>query len=241
MTASIHSLGFYTTPTHTCSYFKDRQAITMFADPRFPKSGSLYSQLAKYGFRRSGKHIYQPHCEMCTACIPVRIPVNDFIPNRNQKRTLLKNKELKSNILPAGFHKEHFNLYKRYLEFKHPGGGMDNPSVESYTDFLFADWMETIILEIYLDQELLAIAVIDQLNDSLSAVYTFYNPEFTERSLGTYAILLEIEKARELGLKWLYLGYWINGCKKMSYKNNFNPLEYYINNAWTLAPKHYKT
>ena len=238
MTASVQNLGFYNTPPHECSYFPDRQAITLFADPRFPKSKDLYSTLANYGFRRSGKHLYQPHCKACTACIPVRIPVNEFNSRRNQRRLWKKNKYLTIKTLAADFYDEHFQLYKHYQSVRHAGGGMDNPTTKSYMDFLIADWMDTVFYEMRLNNKLLAVAVVDQLKDGLSAVYTFFDPEYSVRSLGTYAILLEIEDARRLNLGWVYLGYWINGCAKMSYKSEFQPLEYFINNSWKRLPKY---
>lgn len=240
MTASIQKLGFYTTPSHECSYFKDRQAVTLFADPRFPKTNELYSALANYGFRRSGKHLYQPHCKTCSDCIPVRIPVREFSPRRNQRRTWLKNSDLTVTRFAAGFNEEQFQLYKRYLSSRHTGGGMDNPTTKSYMDFLFADWMDTYTYEYRLHDKLLAVAVVDKLLEGLSAVYTFFDPDYSSRSLGTYAILQEIDETRKQNLDWLYLGYWIKGCAKMSYKSDFQPLEYFINNTWTrnvLTPK----
>lgn len=237
MTASIQKLGFYTTPSHECSYFTDRQAITLFADPRFPKSSELYSTLANYGFRRSGKHLYQPRCHNCCACVPVRIPVREFSPRRNQRRTWIKNKDLTVTKHKAEFNEDQYQLYRSYLSTRHPGGGMDNPTTKSYMDFLFADWMDTYTYEFRFHDKLLAVAVVDKLINGLSAVYTFFDPDYSHRSLGTYAILQEVEEAREQNLDWLYLGFWIKGCVKMSYKSDFQPLEYYINNSWSRLQK----
>lgn len=236
MTADIQKLGFYATPPHNCSYFSDRQAVTLFADPKFPKTIQLYSLLIRYGFRRSGKHLYQPHCASCSACIPVRIPIHDFTPRRSQQRTWRRNKDITINALPAEYQEDHFKLYKNYLSFRHPHGGMENPTAESYMDFLMTDWANTIFYEMKLEEKLMAIAVVDQLNDGLSAVYTFFNNEYLKRGLGTYAILFEIEEAKRLGLNWLYLGYWIENCKKMTYKKEFQPLEYYYNGQWQRQP-----
>ena len=232
MSGQIQKLGFYITPPHSCSYFENREAITLFADPRFPKTSRLYSTLANYGFRLSGKHIYQPHCESCKACIPVRVPVNEFVPQRNQQRTWRQNQDLTVDILDAEYRDEHYHLYQRYLSARHPGGGMDNPTPESYMEFLCADWMNTVFYEIKYDNQLLAIAVADQLEDGLSAVYTFFDPDHSNRGLGTYAILLEIEKAKQLRLDWLYLGYWIDACPKMQYKEKYRPLEYFVCGNW---------
>jgi len=206
-------LSFFSTPVHRCSYLAGRDAVTVFADPRFPKSTELYSVLSRYGFRRSGTHIYRPQCPGCSACIPVRIPVREFVPRRRQRRVRNRNADLTVIERPAEFREEHFDLYRGYLAARHPGGGMDNPTPQQYTDFL--------------------IGVADRLDDGLSAVYTFFDPTTARRSLGTHAVLWEIEECWRLGLDWLYLGYWIPGCGKMSYKQDFQPSEYFVDGSWT--------
>ena len=236
MTNNIQKLSFYITPLHDCSYFDDRQAITLFADPKFPKNQKLYSSLAKHGFRRSGNHLYQPHCETCMACIPVRIPVNHFSPRRSQRRNWRMNKNLTVKAVSAEYRDEHFELYQRYLSERHPDGGMDNPSPKNYKEFLISDWIETVFYEIRQSGSLLAVAVADKLEDGLSAVYTFFDPDYLRQGLGTYAILFEIEETKRLGYKWLYMGYWIEHCGKMNYKNDFQPLEYYLNGSWQRLP-----
>jgi arginyl-tRNA--protein-N-Asp/Glu arginylyltransferase len=225
-------LGFYSTPPHQCSYLDKQEAITLFADPNFPKNMRLYSALKNYGFRRSGSHLYIPKCENCSACISLRIPVNDFSPNRGQKRIFSKNSDLQIIERPATFTHAHFELYKKYLSARHPGGGMDNPTPESFMDFLTAKWSDTVFFEFLLDGNAVAIAVTDILDDSLSAVYTFYNPDMLQRSLGKFAILFQIVQAQLLEKKWLYLGYWIEDCKKMQYKSEFLPQELFYNGEW---------
>lgn len=227
--------AFYTTPPHVCSYLPPRQATTLFTDPALPKDRGLYSILSEQGFRRSGAHLYRPSCPGCQACIPVRIPVQEFRPRRNQRRTWDGNRDL--HVVPgrAGFRVEYFDLYRRYLRARHPNGGMDDPSPEGFMDFLTAPWAETLFYEFRLGDRLLAIAVVDRLEHALSAVYTFYDPACRERSLGRYAILHEIQEARAHGLAWLYLGYWIAGCRKMRYKNEYQPLEYYVGGRWERA------
>ena len=133
---------------------------------------------------------------------------------------------------PPSFNTEHFELYRRYLSARHPNGGMENPDPDSYLQFLTAWWADSMFLEFREGSELFAVAVADRLQDGLSAIYTFYAPEHPHRGLGRFAILKEIEFARQLGLKWLYLGYWIAECRKMSYKNDYRPLEYFINGKW---------
>ena len=230
---SIQKLGFYATPPHACNYLPDREAVTLFADPRFPKNSRLYSALADCGFRRSGEHLYTPHCDSCASCIPVRVPVNEFKRSRNQARNWKGNADLLVKQLPAEFSEEHFALYQRYLKFRHPDGGMDNPTPDSYMEFLTASWADTFFLEIRLGKTLVAVAVTDIMDNALSAIYTFFDPELEKRSLGRYAILYQIEQSRQRGFSWLYLGYWIKRCRKMSYKAEYQPLEYYVNNQWT--------
>ena len=232
MSKVAHKLGFYATPPHECSYLSDKQATTLFADPRFPKNRQLYSALLGNGFRRSGEHLYQPYCTGCSACIPIRIPVNDFKPTRNQIRTWKRNHDLIIRPRDTGFDLHHYELYQRYLVSRHAGGGMDNPTPESYMDFLTANWADTVFLEMKHENQLLAVAIVDRMDDALSAVYTFFDPEFSNRSLGKFAILYEINEASRTGLSWLYLGYWIAECKKMNYKNEYQPMEYFLDGKW---------
>lgn len=229
-------LGFYMTPEHECSYLPGKNAITMFADPDFPMNGNIYSTLSEQGFRRSGKHVYKPQCRQCNACIAVRLSVNKFSRNRNQKRNWIRNNDLEIIKIPAQFNSEHFRLYERYLAVRHPDSGMDNPDPENYMSFLKTEWATTVFYEFREADKLLAVAVVDELADGLSAVYTFYDPGDFSRSLGRYAILTEIEIARNQGLQWLYLGYWIVDCAKMQYKNEYQPLEYFYDNAWHDRP-----
>lgn len=229
-------LGFYITPEHTCSYLKERQAITLFADPHFPMNRHIYTQLAQKGFRRSGEYLYKPYCDHCNACIPVRIPVNAFIMRKRHRRIWKNNKDLSISECSTEFNESHFELYRKYLNKKHPGGGMDNPGRKDYTGFLSSCWMDTMFYELKLEDQLIAVAVTDRLDDGLSAVYTFYDPDFGIRSLGIYSILFEIEETKRMGLDWLYLGYWIAECSKMNYKDQFRPLEYLYDNAWIRHP-----
>jgi len=228
----VQRLGFYATPPHNCNYLPEQEAVTLFADPHFPKNTRLYSALADCGFRRSGEHLYIPHCSACSSCVPVRIPVNEFIPSRNQLRTIKKNRKLTINRMPAEFDQEHFTLYKRYLASRHKGGGMDDPTRENYIEFLIASWTETYFYEMRDADRLVCVAVVDYMDDALSAVYTFFDPEYAKYSLGKFSIIFEIEEARRSGRKWLYLGYWIEGCDKMEYKSEYRPMEFYINNEW---------
>lgn len=229
----IHPLGFFRTPPHDCGYLPDRQAVTMFVDPRVRPDQASYTLLSQHGFRRSGSHVYRPRCHECSACVPIRVPVDDFRPSRSQRRVVNRNSELIVERKPARYQEEHFDLYARYIGDRHLGGGMEDPDPTSYMDFLTASWAETFFLEFRLKQRLIAVAVVDELADGLSAVYTFFDPAESKRSPGRFAILKEIELTQQFGLQWLYLGYWIEQCRKMSYKTDFSPHQKFIDGAWT--------
>ena len=227
------NVAFYATPPYQCSYLEDKQAVTLFVDPSLPKSPEVYATLSGYGFRRSGEHLYRPRCPRCSACIPVRIPVAEFEPRRNQRRTLRANADLEVVCTGPDFKQEHYQLYQRYLGDRHKDGGMDQPSPQSYLDFLTSTWTNTLFYEMRLAGKLIALAVVDEMQHALSAVYTFYDLDYGSRSLGRFAILYQIDLARRRGMRWLYLGYWIGRCAKMNYKNEYQPLEYYFDGHWT--------
>ena len=230
--ARVNTLNFYTTPPHACSYLDDRQAVTLFADPGIPKTADVYAFLSAHGFRRSGEHLYRPHCPHCQACVPVRLPVDDFVPRRHQQRALEINSDIDVRERPAGYDEEHFKLYRRYLEARHAGGGMDNPTPQQFKDFLTSRWAETVFFDMRLNSRLVGVAVVDRMRDALSAVYTYFDPKLANRSLGKFAVLCEIAQAKAEGKPWLYLGYWIRNCRKMRYKTDYQPLEYLWDGVW---------
>ncbi|WP_241521155.1 arginyltransferase [Kineobactrum sediminis] len=232
MTSSMRDLKVYTTYPHSCSYLKDQEATTLFIDPRQEMDQALYSRLSTMGFRRSGNHIYRPHCASCTACIPARVPVREFRPSRAQRRTFKRNSDLRIEQTGDINDPVAYDLYYRYIEQRHADGDMFPPDREQYTSFLSDAWNCTRYYRFYEGERLLAVAVVDALTDGMSAIYTFFEPEAERRSLGSYAILWQIEHARELGLDYLYLGYWIRNCAKMSYKTDYRPLELCIGNRW---------
>ena len=227
----------YATPPHECSYLPDHWATTLFIDPLFPKDAQLYGKLSQHGFRRSGEHLYRPHCQGCKACIPVRIPVPKFVSRRSQQRVWQKNRDLTVSAAAPVFNPEHFELYCRYLAARHQGGGMDNPTPDSYIQFLTSSWAKTVFYEFRLEKKLFIVAVVDHFENGLSAVYTFFEPNYPQQSLGVYAILWEIEAAKRWHRDWLYLGYWIEDCRKMKYKMDYQPLEYYHQGRWSLFQK----
>ncbi|MBN45613.1 MULTISPECIES: arginyltransferase [unclassified Methylophaga] len=225
------SLDFYQDRPHACSYLEDRLARNIYPDPLRPLTNTLYSQLIQHGFRRSGEHVYRPFCPACDACVPVRIDVNNFRPNRSQRRCLRNNNDIDIVIKPANFNAEHYELYQRYLAHRHPGGGMDNPSKETYLQFLTSSWSDTAFIEFRAREKLLAVAITDFVTDAASAFYTFFDPELSARSLGTFAILKQVELAQQQNLSWLYLGYWIGDSPKMRYKSRFSALQQF-NGQW---------
>jgi arginine-tRNA-protein transferase len=235
MRAESAKLLLFATPSHVCSYLPENHATTVFVDPEYPKDSSIYTLLSQNGFRRSGEHVYRPNCPACDACVPLRVPVARFSPRRRQRRIWRMNESLRVNVCTNEFRDEHFALYRRYQSARHPGGGMDNPTHKQYREFLLSSWAETRLYEFREGEQLLAVAVADRLNDGLSAVYSFFDPDLPRRSLGTYCILWQIREASRLGLDWLYLGYWIADSPKMAYKQDFLPQERLVDGRWQLC------
>lgn len=228
----LSTLKLFATQPHPCSYLDNQEATTLFVDPEARVDRELYTQLSQLGFRRSGAHLYRPQCLRCQACISCRIPVSLFRPNRNQRRCWQKNQDLSLHLVTDIKTQEHYKLYSRYIEVRHQNGDMFPPSEEQYNAFLTSEWNLTHYIEFRHQQRLIGVAVCDHLNDGLSAVYTFYDPDEEHRSLGKFAILAQIEKARSLGLDYVYLGYWIKECEKMNYKIQYRPAELLINRRW---------
>ena len=228
---SLRSLRLLLSAEHGCSYLLGRPARHLVADPLIIDN-QIYSRLATLGFRRSGDHAYRPHCRGCKACLSLRIPVRAFQPNRSQRRTWNRNRDLRVQCLKPVFDFEHYQLFSHYLQARHPGGGMDNSSPESYLSFITAGWSDTLLYEFRRSDRLLAVAIVDRLDNGLSAVYTFFDPAEAARSLGTYAILWQLAEARRLELEWVYLGYWVQECYKMAYKANFRPHQVFVGGGW---------
>lgn len=229
---SLSERKFYISTSHECGYLPDAIATSLVADPQSPIDADTYSQLIQLGFRRSGDVVYRPHCGICNACKPIRIPVSEFEPSRSQRRQWRKNEDLDVTSLPCNYQDEHYQLYRSYQSARHPGGSMDVDDPERYISFFTADGIETRLVEFRLAGKLLCVAVVDWLPAGLSAVYTFFDPSHHDRGLGSYAILWQIMRARKIGLPHVYLGYWINDCDKMSYKTRYRPYELFIDNHW---------
>ena len=232
----MHSLKFYVTTPHRCPYLPERQAVDVVADPHASVDRGRLTELFELGFRRSGIFVYRPECPGCRACVAARIPVAAFVPNRSQRRCVARNADLVVERAAPDCNDEVFDLYSRYLSHRHAGGGMDDTTPESFTEFLCTPGIEAEFLSFRLDGRLLAVAVTDVLDTGLSANYTFFDPAEVRRSLGTFAVLTQIREARRRGLEHVYLGYWIERSEKMRYKSRFRPLELYGGGRWWLWP-----
>ncbi|MEN8179676.1 MAG: arginyltransferase, partial [Pseudomonadota bacterium] len=204
--------ALYMSQEHDCSYLPIQMARNLFLDPAAEVNSALYQLLIDRGFRRSGQFLYQPACPQCAACISLRIPVTDFAPNRSQRRNWKSNHdriEIKSQ--PAVYSQAHFELYAKYQAERHTDGAMACSDPSQYMKFLTCDWADTRFYEFFLDDELAAVIVTDLLPRGLSSVYTFFDPAKLSVGLGVFALLWQIQHAKELGKQWVYPGFWVEG------------------------------
>ncbi|ANS85960.1 Arginyltransferase [Vibrio scophthalmi] len=230
MSSDLQQIRIGLTDNHPCSYLPNRQERVAVALEPALHSSSNYEVLLANGFRRSGDTIYKPHCELCSACQPIRISVPNFEPSRSQKRLLAKAKTI-TYQLKEELDNEWFELYNRYIEVRHRNGSMYPANRDSFAQFSHCTWLNTQYLHIYDNGRLIGIAVTDILSNSASAFYTFFDPH-SEISLGTLGVLLQIDYCRNQGKQWLYLGYQIDECSAMNYKVRFQPHQRLVNQTW---------
>ncbi|MEW6678313.1 MAG: arginyltransferase [Pseudomonadota bacterium] len=228
----LHRLQFYLTAPYPCSYLPNMAARSQVVAPGSLVDTAVYSELVRLGFRRSGQHVYRPRCDTCKACTPVRLAVEQFQPSRSQRRCRQRNADVQMRLRPLVFEENHFRLYRRYQNARHAGGGMDQDDREQYRAFLLQSRVDSALVEFSLDGAVIMVALVDRLLDGISAVYTFFDPDHANRSLGVFGVLSQIELARDMGLHYVYLGYWIKNCRKMSYKQSYRPLEVLLAGRW---------
>jgi len=228
----ISSIRLFRTAPHPCSYKSEQLATTIFVDPDLEITRALNSRLTELGYRRSGAHIYRPDCEACQACISCRVPVADFSFTRSQNRIRNRNADLRIEESTTLDHDHSFELYRKYINIRHRDGDMFPATREQFAAFINTLAEGTRCFNFYSGDKLVAACVTDFLEHGLSAVYTFFDPDLTRRSLGKFVILWQIQQARQLGLPYVYLGYWIKDCQKMSYKSDYRPIEMLVKGKW---------
>ena len=227
------TLRLYQSTPYPCPYLPDRVAHHYISDPNFNLSTSAYSKLIDLGFRRAGERLHRPNCIQCSQCVSLRINVNDFSPSKSQRRILRKNVHLRVNIEKSPTQENYYQLYKRYIHARHPQTiNMQNVE-DTFTEFLFSSWSQTMAIEFRLpSNQLVCVSIYDPLEQGWSAVYTFFDTKYEKLSLGTYAILKQIGLLQQQNLSYLYLGYWIKDCRKMNYKTLFKPCEGFMQEQW---------
>ena len=229
---SFEKIQFYTTTKYNCSYIDKMDAQSLVVTPYKSINQSIFQDLIEKGFRRSGQYIYKPNCKSCTACIPIRLPVQKFLFSKTQKRIYKKHGYFKVREAPLAFKQKHFDLYLKYQNKRHSFINNDQNNLDDYNDFLIKSNVKSKFIEFWDGDLLKIVSIVDIVSDSISAVYTFYDPDDEKVSYGTYSIIWLINWCKAQQLKYLYLGYWIGECDKMKYKTNFKPYELYIKGYW---------
>ena len=235
-----HAPQFYVTAPQPCPYLHGRAERKLFTALHPGNAQELNNALSRQGFRRSQNVLYRPSCESCVACMSARIRVRDFAPSRTQRRVRARNADLTRQATSAWATEEQFELFRRYLDGRHADGGMADMDIFEFAAMIEETPVRTRVIEYRGNDvfgtegsaDLAAVCLTDVLDDGLSLVYSFFDPRLEARSLGTHIILDHIELARETGLPYVYLGYWVPGSRKMDYKARFGELEIYKGGVW---------
>lgn len=229
----LNDLQYYITPPHDCSYLDNKSARMVFLDPAHRIDVVTLSELSRLGFRRSGDFVYRPECHLCRQCLSCRLPVQDFKINSRQKKAWKRNQDLTLRRVSTQHASQmHYDLYERYINERHANGDMFPPSYDQFDKFLIQSCSDSFFLELWKDDQLLCVSTCDQLDDGISAVYTFFDPDYQQRSLGVYAILKQIEYAKAMQQQFVYLGYWVPHSDKMNYKTQYSPIELLLDGKW---------
>ena len=228
---------FYVTAPQPCPYLEDRLERKLFTALQGEHAEILNNELSKQGFRRSQNVLYRPSCAECSACLSARIKVADFVPTKSQKRALRRNKDLTRSAISPWATEDQYALFRRYLDTRHADGGMADMDIFEFAAMIEETPIRSRVIEYVAPADtprdgLSAVCLTDVLDDGLSMVYSFFEPDLARNSIGTYLILDHISIAREAGLPYVYLGYWVPGSRKMGYKSRFKGLEIYRRGAW---------
>lgn len=242
-TQTTQSPQFYLTAPSQCPYLEAERERKVFTHLVGPRAGEMNDLLTQGGFRRSQNIAYRPACEHCRACVSVRIVAGEFIPGRSLRRTQARNADLVGVERPAYATAEQFDLFRTYLDSRHQSGGMADMTLDDYKVMVEETHVETRVIEYRVasglleeEGELVAVALSDFMVDGLSMVYSFFNPAYVKRSLGSFMIIDHVERAQAMGLPYVYLGYWVKGSRKMDYKKRFQPQEHLTGQGWERAP-----
>lgn len=234
----LNELQYYITPPHDCSYLPEKSARMVFLDPVHKIDVVTLSELSRVGFRRSGDFVYRPECHLCRQCLSCRVPVDVFKMNSQQKKAWKRNQDLEVRITQTQDATDlHYQLYERYINERHSDGDMFPPSYDQFEKFLIHSCSNSFFIELWKDNRLISVSTCDVLDDGVSAVYTFFDPDESKRSLGVFAVLKQIEYVKQHNQDFVYLGYWVPHSFKMNYKSQYAPFELLLDGQWRRVNK----
>ncbi len=237
MLHNSHQLQFFMSTDSPCPYLQEERERKLFTSLASPQAEAVQNALSKEGFRRSQNIVYRPVCQNCAACLSARIPVKEFAPSKNQKRVFRRNQDVVRELRPARATDEQYELFERYVRARHFDGGMSDMSLFDYAAMIEETNVPTKLVEYRLlengrPEQLVAVSLCDVLDNGLSMVYSFFDPDMAKRSLGAFMILDHLELCANIELPYLYLGYWVKGSHNMDYKSRYRPLELYHKGLW---------